>query len=330
MVRRMAVPADHRYFASATETGGRIWLVDLAIGTTIEVVTTSEAQPTGPAFSESRDGRRLLVSGRGPNGRAALYVVDIESGMTTLLYEDRITVCGGCLGGKLSADGSWYAFSDADGVLVGSTAGGSPTLVASHVSRNEGDGTWQPMAWAPDGESLALWRGWESGSEIGIVRLSTRALTIVGPGHALAWREKRPQLVITRGVTAFGGMSEIYTYDLVTAAKHDLEPIGRSNLWSPAWDPNEDRFVFIQGNTLGPQNGVFTRELGKSSATKIGTAVEFIEAWWSHDGTRVYAAVARMDLLAGAPGVANLEIVEYPGARAVASVCRQYSASSCS
>src|SRR5439155_13233082 len=83
------VPADHRYVALSDGQIGRILLVDLATGASTEVVTArgSPARPYYmPPFSESGDGKLLLVGAVGPAERSALYLVDVAAGRTALLY----------------------------------------------------------------------------------------------------------------------------------------------------------------------------------------------------------------------------------------------------
>ena len=46
------------------------------------------------------------------------------------------------------------------------------------------------------------------------------------------------------------------------------------------------------------------------------------DAWWSRDGSKIYALLIRQDALRDALGDANYEIVELPGGKIVTTVCR--------
>lgn len=325
-VRATTVPPERRYLAGAEEAQGRIWLVNIERGTSVDVVAARgepRQQYFSPPFSESGDGRRLLVGAAGPNARAALFVVDVEAGQSTLVYEDAEIQCIGCLRGVMSMDGSRYAFSDTNGVRVGTTSGGLPTQLVPHVNKDMVGGTWQPLSWSPDGTLLALVRGSEGGSEIALARTATGALTTVGPGSGVAWREQTPPLVVTDGVNAFGGRSEMYTFEPSTGQRRQLEPVGTKLFASPAWHPTEDRFLFLYADGPFAEGDVYVRSLAAPAAASLAAPRKVWEAWWSRDGSRVYATAPRQDELAQAPGVANLEILELPGGRVVATVCRQ-------
>src|SRR5688572_21034813 len=75
VARATSVPADHRYIALSDVQAGRILLVDLAKGSSAEVVAargSPERPYYAPPFSESADGKRLLVAAVGPAERSAL------------------------------------------------------------------------------------------------------------------------------------------------------------------------------------------------------------------------------------------------------------------
>jgi hypothetical protein len=325
-VRARRVPPEHRYIGGAEETQGRIWLVDIEGGTSIDVVA-ARGEPTEryftPPFSESGDGRRLLVAAAGPNARAALFVVDVEAGVSRLVYEDSEVQCIGCLRGVISVDGSRYAFGDLNGVRVALTSGGAPTQLVPHVNKDMVGGSWQPLRWSPDGRLLALWRGSEGGSEIALADIATGALTTVGPGSGLAWREKTPRLLVTDGVHAFGGHSEMYTFEPSTGERRQLEPIGTKLFAGPSWHPTEDRILFLSADGPYAEGDAYVRSLAAPAASSLGAPRKVWEAWWSRDGSRMYGMAPRQDAIGGAPGVANLEILELPSGRVSATVCRQ-------
>jgi Tol biopolymer transport system component len=331
--RAATVPVDHRFVASAEATVGRIWLVDLARGTSIDVVAAKgEPQETyfAPSFSESADGHRLLVGASGPNARSALYLVDLPSGQSKLLYEDPEMQCSACLRGAISADGDRYAFADLNGIRVGQTSGGSTTQLVPHVDRSMVGGMWQLLEWSPDATWLAVARGSEGGSEISLAEVATGRLTTVGAGSAVAWRKKAPRLVVTDGANAFGGRAEMYTFEPTTGERRQLEPAEAGKRFSnPSWHPAEDRILFLSANGPYAEGDVYVRSLGASAATSVGAPRKVWEAWWSRDGSRIYGLAPRKDAIGAAPGVANLEILDLPSGRIVATVCRQDPRASC-
>ena len=323
--RGRAVPAEHRYVVGATQTAGRVWLVDLDRGTSVDVIVTSGV--FAPLVSESRDGRRLVVGALGPNGRAGLYLVEVEAGKTSLLYEDPQVDSG--LQARISADGARYAFADSAGVRIGDTVGGATTQLIAHPAPDAVGGSWYPMGWSPDGTWLALSRATESESVVGVVRVSNGTLADVGRGTSIAWRGRAPQLVVASGVSAFGGRSEMYTFEPTTGGHRQLEPIGSKRMGSPLWHPTEDRLLFLATDQPTAAADVYVRSLADPAAARIAAARKVLDAWWSRDGSKIYAIATREDAVGAAPGVANLEILELPSGRVVATVCRQDPRASC-
>jgi hypothetical protein len=135
--------------------------VDLERGTSTDVVV-GHGEPAqsyfAPTFSESRDGGRLLVEASGPNGRAGLYLVELNAGRVQLLYEDPVIQATGFLRGTISPDGLRYALMDQAGVRVGDMSGGPTRQLVAHDERSRVGGTWSPLAWSPDLTWLAIGR----------------------------------------------------------------------------------------------------------------------------------------------------------------------------
>lgn len=309
---------------------GRIWLVDIDRGTSTDVVA-APAPPRqsyfAPTFSGSRDGGRLLVGANGPSDRAALYLVDVGAGRVTLLYEDPQIQAGGALRGAISPDGSRYALMDLAGVRIGDTDGGPTTQLVPHDEPSRVGGSWAPLGWSPDQRWLAIGRGAEAEDEIAVVEVTTQAVVRIGRGHSVSWRRRAPELLVGSGISAFGGTSTVYTYDLATGAKVVLLPPGRLRLSSLAWHPSSDSFLYTQASQPVIEGDVYVRSLADQAGAAVTSPRPVWDAWWSIDGSRILATAPRPDGLAS--GVANLDVLELPSGRVVTTVCRGDPRASC-
>jgi dipeptidyl aminopeptidase/acylaminoacyl peptidase len=323
--RATSVPREHRYIAGAEIAVGRIWLVDLERGANTDLVV-AHGEPAqsyfAPTFSESRDGGRLLVGASGPNGRAGLYLVELNAGRVQLLYEDPVIQANGFLAGTISPDGLRYALMDQAGVSVGDTSGGPTRQLVPHDEPSRVGGIWSPRAWSPDQTWLAIGRSSEGEDEIALVEVATSKLIRVGGGQSVSWRTRAPELLVGNSISAFGGTSTVYTYDLATGRKVVLLPPGRLRLSSLAWHPSADSFLYTQSSQAVADGDVYVRSLADPDSKPITAPRRVWEAWWSADGLRIFGVAPRADALASASGVANLEIIELPSGRVVATVCR--------
>ena len=318
------VPADHRYVALSDGRAGRLVLVDLAKGTTTEVVSAkgSTAKPYyTPPFSESADGKRLLVGAIGPAGRSALYLVDVPAGRATLLYEDDEIWAVGPLRGVISPDGTRYVFHGHDGVRVGDTAGGPTRLFVEDEDPRDMTRIWYPLAMSADRTAIILAQGTDTMTKVAVFLASNGAQHWVGTGSQVSLRGKPPYLAVAGAASAFGGENRVYVVDPNDGIVRDLEPLAAKHFGSIAWHPTEDRVLYTVAEGPFAEADVYTRALADGAAKRVASPRKVWEAWWSSDGSRIYATAAR-GTTAGAPGVGDLDILELPGGRVVASVCR--------
>jgi hypothetical protein len=86
--------------------------------------------------------------------------------------------------------------------------------------------------------------------------------------------------------------------------------------------PSADSFLYTQSSQPVADGDVYVRSLADPDSKPITFPRRVWEAWWSADGSRIFGVAPRADALASAPGVANLEIIELPSGRVVATVCR--------
>jgi Tol biopolymer transport system component len=320
----VGVPADHRYVALSDGQTGRIVLVDLARGASTEVVAArgSPGRPYyAPPFSESADGRRLLVAAVGPAERSALYLVDVTAGSATLLYEDEEIWSIGSLHGVISPDGARYAFHGHDGVRVGDTAGGPTRLFVEDDDPSDMAKIWYPLAWSVDRAAIVLAQGTDSVTRLGTFRATSGAMFWSGTGSQVSWRATSPQLAVAGSAGTFGGENGVYVVDPNTDQSRDLEPLAAKYFGSIAWSPNADRVLYTVTDGQFAESDVYTRSLADEVAKRVDAPKRIWEAWWSSDGSRIYATAER-GATSGTPGVGDLDILELPSGRVVASVCR--------
>ena len=324
VARAISVPADHRYVSMSDGQTGRILLVDLAKGTNTEVIAArgSPDRPYyAPSFSESADGRRLLVAAVGPAQRSALYLIDVVAGSVTLLYEDEEIWSIGSLHGVISPDGTRYALHGHDGVRIGDTAGGPTRLFLEDDDPADMARIWYPLAWSLDRTAIALGQGTDTVTKVGTYGVANGDEYWTGTGSQVSWRSMPPFLAVAGSAGSFGGENRVYAVNPNDGLIRDLEPLTAKYFGSIAWHPSADRVLYTTAGDQFAESDVYTRSLAEDLPRRIESPRKIWEAWWSSDGSRIYATAAR-DATAGTPGVGDFDILELPGGRVVASVCR--------
>ena len=323
VARAASIPADHRYIALSDGQTGRIVLVDLAKGTSAEVVAArgSPGRPYyAPPFSASADGKRLLVAAVGPAERSALYLVDVAAGRVTLLYEDEEIWAVGPLHGVISPDGARYAFHGHDGVRVGDTAGGPTRLFVEDEDPADMAKIWYPLAWSLDRSAIVLAQRADTVTKIAVFDAASGEQGWTGAGSQVSWRGKAPFLAVAGSAGSFGGENGVYAVDPNDGLIRDLEPLGSKSYGSIAWHPGADRVLYTVADDPFAEGDAYTREL-TGAATRVESPKKIWEAWWSSDGSRIYATAGR-GTTAATPGVGDIDVLELPGGRVVASICR--------
>jgi len=324
VARAATVPADHRFVALSDGQTGRILLVDLAKGTSAEVVAArgSPGRPYyAPPFSESADGKKLLVAAVGPAERSALYLIDVAAGRATLLYEDDEIWAVGPLHGVISPDGARYAFHGHDGVRIGDTAGGPTRLFVEDEDPADMTKIWYPLAWSMDRSAIVLAQGSDTMTKIAVFNAANGEQGWVGTGSQVSWRGRPPFLAVAGSAGAFGGENRVYAVDPNDGVIRDLEPLGAKYFGSIAWHPSADRLLYTAAEGTFVEGDVYTRALADSASKLVESPRKIWEAWWSSDGSKIYATAAH-GTTAATPGVGDIDILELPGGRVVASVCR--------
>jgi hypothetical protein len=319
-----SVPSDHRYVALSDGQTGRVLLVDLAKGTSAEVVVArgSPGRPYyAPPFSESADGKRLLVGAVGPEKRSALYLIDVAAGRATLLYEDDQIWSIGSLRGVISPDGARYALHGHDGVRVGDTAGGATRLFVEDDDPGDIAKVWYPLAWSKDGSAIVLAQSADALTKVAAFRAPSGQRYWTGAGSQVSWRAKAPFLAVAGAAGTFGGENRVYAVDPSDGIIRVLEPLAAKYFGSIAWNPTADRVLYTVADGPFAESDAYTRSLSEDVSRRVESPRKIWEAWWSSDGSRIYATAAR-DPTAGTPGIGDFDILELPGGRVLASVCR--------
>jgi len=322
--RATKVPPDHRFIAASDGESGRILLIDLGTGTGAQVVTargTSGKPYFQPPFSESADGRRLLVGATGPSARSALYLVEVSTGRVALLYEDEQIWAIGPLSGVLSPDGERYALHGHGGVRVGDTSGGATTLLVEDEDPKDMGKIWFPLAWSPDRTMIVLAQGTDAVTRLGAFNAATGEMIWAGTGSHVSWRAKSPRLAVAGTAGTFSGDNRVYVVEPNDGQLRDLEPLAGKEFGSIAWHPTDDRVLYTVADNSFAESDIYTRSLGEDFPKRVNSPKKVWQAWWSSDGSRIYATTAR-GATTGAAGVGDLDILELPSGRVVASVCR--------
>ena len=324
LAHAIGVPADHRYVSLSDGQTGRILLVDLVKGTSTEIVAArgSPGRPYyAPSFSESADGKRLLVAAVGPAARSALYLIDVAAGGATLLYEDEEIWSIGSLHGVISPDGTRYALHGHDGVRIGDTGGGPTRLFIEDDDPADMARIWYPLAWSLDRSAIVLGQGTDMVTTVAAFRAAGGDPYWTGTGSQVSWRGRSPFLAVAGSAGTFGGENRVYAVNPNDGQIRDLEPLTAKYFASIAWHPSADRILYTAADSQFAESDVYTRSLAEDSPQRIESPKKIWEAWWSSDGSRIYATAAR-DTTVGTPGVGDFDILELPGGRVVASVCR--------
>jgi len=321
--RATGVAREHRYVATSEGERGYILLIDLTTGTSVQVVAArgSGGKPYFlPPFSESADGRKLLVGATGPTARSALYLIDVPTGRVTLLYEDDEISAVGPLRGVLSPDGERYALHGHDGVRVGDTSGGATSLFVEDEDPADMAKIWYPVAWSVDRSAIVLAQGTDTVTRVATFRAGTGEKYWSGAGSQVSWRARSPFLAVAGSAGTFGGANRVYAVDPDVGDIRDLEPLAAKYFGSLAWHPSADRLLYAVADTQFAESDVYTRALSEDFPRRVDSPRRIWDAWWSSDGSRIYATAPR-GTSTGAARVGDFDVVELPGGGVVASVC---------
>jgi hypothetical protein len=179
---------------------------------------------------------------------------------------------------------------------------------------------WYPLAWSIDRSAIVLAQGTDTITKIAVWSVANGQQGWVGTGSQVSWRGRTPFLAVAGSAGAFGGENRVYAVDPNDGVIRDLEPLGTKSFGSIAWHPSADRVLYTAADGPFVEGDVYTRDL-TGAAKRVESPKKIWDAWWSNDGSTIYATAAR-GTTAATPGVGDIDILELPGGRVVASVCR--------
>jgi WD40 repeat protein len=180
---------------------------------------------------------------------------------------------------------------------------------------------WYPLAWSIDRSAIVLAQGADTITKVAVFDAANGEHGWTGPGSQVSWRGKAPFLAVAGSAGSFGGENRVYAVDPNDGLIRDLEPLGTKYFGSIAWHPSTDRLLYTAADDPFSEGDVYTRALAEDLPRRVESQKKVWEAWWSSDGSRIYATAAR-GTTAATPGVGDLDILELPSGRVVASVCR--------
>jgi hypothetical protein len=326
------LPADFRLIATANRQATTVWLVDLAGGdlSPLATVIYPKDDPVlywpAAGFGASRDGRTLIIEVPSRPSRSALHLIRTETGESSVLHDDPKVHAASPL---VSADGSRFAFvvhglTDSQrkpgSISIRSASDGTTT----EIYQDDSGHSLRLMGWSTDGRHLAFSIVFE-GCGVSVAHVPARAIREVGEGCSVDWRAQHPQLLMAKAGCVFSLGSSIYTYDVLTGVSRTLHSSTTKYFGPARWHPAGERFLYLEsvGDCMGgpPGNALFVRQADGGRPERIPAPTQISDAWWSRDGSAVYALVEEF----GSPPT----VVAVPSGHRIATLCAASSAFPC-
>jgi len=290
-----------------------VWDVPLNGATPRSLVAYTRAErPLGGFFGLdlsrqlSPDGRQIVLSDPVDVAGRGLVVIDLPTGATRVIATpdiadeatwspdgQRIAYRGYALQGPLQKE---------SGLWVVSAAGGVPRQVWAS-GQAAGTGATMIYNWTEDGAGIAIT---QFGSDVSVIDVASGALKrFAGTLHGVAWRAKRPSVVIAedqdvplpsptapRGAPGnIGRPGQVTIRDTTFAApqivyRHD--DVG-TLLWEPRWNPKTDDVLFhwvCGAGAAGRFEFVIVNAATRAVRT-LATPGCVYSAAWAGDGTQL-------------------------------------------
>lgn len=320
------LPREYRYLSRLGPGADQVLLADLDRGVVREAVTVPHPRRPGLsgvsayANAASADGQTVVVLRRPDREGGDFFVVRPVTGQVELAYETGASVSPPIV----APDGASFAFLEAGDIKVVSLA--ERTIRRVFAAENASIG---PLSWSGDGRWLAVAVGLAGPrTSVAVVdtcgpeaRFDTPTRAIVSGSaivtfdvfHGDLSRDGRPFLLWD---TVPRSPSVILQLDAATGATRTLyRPGAGIGLRLASWHPAKEElltveYVFGPGNT---GNSIWRRTAG-GGGTQVRPASQVSDAWWSRDGSRIFA-------LAFESGSGDMRVIDASTSATVATLC---------
>ncbi|MEA2319275.1 MAG: Dipeptidyl peptidase N-terminal region [Solirubrobacteraceae bacterium] len=289
-----AIPEDFAYVESSPGIDVTLWLVDLSRASPPVAV----ARWTGGngTFSASRDGKTLIIASPGDRSKYALHLVRPLTGEATVLFDGPPD--GRVFFPRISPDGRSFAFtqqreSGSDGIWIGDIATGVARQLVPVAATAPAP---TPYDWSEDGQWLAYFNadiGSGQGCCLFIENVVDGRRVRLGVGNVISWRTPEPRIVASAQTGkgdqgAFG--AAVYTFAVALEQRTDLFAVD-PRITQLTWNPTKDEFLYLQDTTGCSYKSSLWVRARTGDARRIGTLATVQRAWWSSDGSALYALV---------------------------------------
>lgn len=302
---------DFRYIVTGQGSGTNFWIVLLDLGgktaqtlAQIDVVVPQGSQAVASVeVSSTSSGDRVLVAATEADGSTHLFLIEARQGaVRRLASHSTLSVA------VIAADGSRYAHTDTSddprraGLWVTSTNGGqNERVVADDPATSPGRP--RPIAFSPDNTQIAavvdvadqrsgVLIAPSGGGEVNEVGAGGGVL--LEPGAEFSWGGAPGDAWAWEGVGDLGGgANAIHSFDTRTGEGTLVyRPAQGSAMHQAGRSPRLDRFFTHEGpGVIGAGPGAIWVRTRDGAATKVRDVgmTGPSRAWWSYDGTKLYA-----------------------------------------
>lgn len=290
-----ALPKDFVYVESAPQRDATLWLVDLSgASPPVAVARWTLGSETS---SVSADGTTVMVEAHGAQSVIALHLVRPLTGEASILYEGAPD--SRAFYAHVSPDGKRFSFALGNaggwfGLWVGTVEDGIVRRLTPQPV-TQGTGPMYNIGWTDDSTSVLYLAPTDTDpfQTVIVHNVITDQRYAVAEASQVSWRSREP-----RGLLAFiGGKgnqgafgASVFTYDTAQQKRTVLFSID-PRITQLTWSPARDEFLYL----AEPGGCRYHAQLWVTALTgqprRVGTLDTVQSAWWSSDGSTIYALV---------------------------------------